>query len=146
MIKEQDLDVAQSGYVLDEAIGFILRQATQRHTAIFAAHMGDVTATQWAALSKLAELGTSSQNLLGRLTAMDAPTVKGVIDRLMRRGLVEAIPDPDHKRRFQLTLTKEGVDLVNEKIPAAAAVSEETLRPLSAREAERLTELLSRLR
>jgi hypothetical protein len=58
-------------YLLDEQVGFLLRQATQRHTAIFAARMiEDLTPTQWAALARLSERGPCSQNLLGRCTAM----------------------------------------------------------------------------
>ena len=49
-------------YVLDEQVGFVLRQAQQRHTTIFAAEMiEDLTPTQWAALAKLRELGDCSQ-------------------------------------------------------------------------------------
>jgi hypothetical protein len=67
-------------YVLDEQVGFALRQAQQRHTTIFAAKMIEgLTPTQWAALAKVREVGDCSQNHLGRLTAMDAATIKGVI-------------------------------------------------------------------
>ena len=62
-------------YLLDAQVGYMLRQAHQRHTTIFASLMVDgLTPTQWAALAKLKEIGPSSQNLLGRLTAMDAAT------------------------------------------------------------------------
>ena len=77
-------------YVLDEQVGFILRQVWQRHSSIFSRDIGtNLTPTQWAALSKLAETGPCSQNQLGRLTAMDVATIKGVIDRLTARGLTE---------------------------------------------------------
>ena len=52
-----------------------------------------LTPTQWAALAKLAEVGACSQNNLGRLTAMDAATIKGVIDRLAARGFARAAAD-----------------------------------------------------
>src|SRR5579871_5825769 len=72
-------------YLLENQAGFILRQVNQRHSGIFSRLMGnDLTPTQWAALAKLKEIGPCSQNLLGRLTAMDAATIKGVIDRLVR--------------------------------------------------------------
>ncbi len=65
-----------NGYVLDEQIGFVLRQVNQRHTSIFASRIGcDVTPTQWAALTKLREIGPTSQNELGRTTAMDVATI-----------------------------------------------------------------------
>jgi MarR family transcriptional regulator, lower aerobic nicotinate degradation pathway regulator len=86
---------ARPSYVLDDQIGFILRQVSQRHAVIFARDIGaDLTPTQWAALSKLVEVGPCSQNQLGRLTAMDVATIKGVIDRLTARGLTETSADP----------------------------------------------------
>ena len=69
-------------YRLQEQVGFILRKAHQRHVAIFAAHIGDLTPPQFAALAKLNDVGETSQNQLGALIAMDAATIKGVIDRL----------------------------------------------------------------
>src|ERR1700710_690427 len=86
---------ARPSYILDEQIGFILRQVWQRHAAIFAREIDiNLTPTQWAALAKLTETGPCSQNLLGRHTAMDVATIKGVIDRLTARGLTEARPHP----------------------------------------------------
>src|ERR1700742_4040558 len=58
---------SKPGYILDEQIGFILRQVWQRHASIFARDIGiNLTPTQWAALAKLAETGPCSQNQLGR--------------------------------------------------------------------------------
>src|SRR5690606_30058450 len=100
---------AAPAYVLDEQIGFILRQVSQRHTTIFMTMMGeDLTPTQWAALAKLHQAGPLSQNLLGRQTAMDAATIKGVVDRLTKRGLTATSPDPDDGRRPLAALTPAG--------------------------------------
>src|ERR1700744_3694366 len=110
-------------YLLDEQVGFLLRQASQRHTAIFAARMiEDLTPTQWAALARLNERGACSQNLLGRLTAMDAATIKGVVDRLVSRGFAETHSDPRDSRRLTIALTAAGRDLVKRAAPAARAV------------------------
>src|SRR6478735_9659946 len=99
-------------YILDEQIGFILRQVWQRHATIFAREIGiNLTPTQWAALAKLTETGACSQNQLGRLTAMDVATIKGVIDRLTARGLTETSPDPEDGRRLQVSLTRAGQQL-----------------------------------
>ena len=89
----------QDAYVLDDHVGFLLRLAGQRHLAIFAEHMPEqLTATQFAALAKINEIGPCSQNRLGRLTAMDVATIKGVVDRLTARGLTRAEPDPQDGR------------------------------------------------
>ena len=67
---------SKPGYILDEQIGFILRQVWQRHAAIFAREIGiNLTPTQWAALAKLSESGPCSKNQLGRFpedTEIDA--------------------------------------------------------------------------
>jgi DNA-binding MarR family transcriptional regulator len=99
-------------YVLERQVGFILRQVSQRHTAIFAASIGDdLTPTQWATLAKLLERGPCSQNLLGRQTAMDAATIKGVVDRLSNRGMLETRPDPSDARRLVVVLTPAGKEV-----------------------------------
>ena len=138
---------AKPGYVLDEQIGFILRQVSQRHTAIFARDIGtNLTPTQWAALSKLAESGPCSQNQLGRLTAMDVATIKGVIDRLTARGLTETSSDPEDGRRLLVSLTRAGQQLADKVAPNALAITRETLAPLDAKEREALMALLNKLR
>jgi MarR family transcriptional regulator, lower aerobic nicotinate degradation pathway regulator len=134
-------------YVLEEQIGFILRQVWQRHATIFAREMGtNLTPTQWAAVSKLTEIGPCSQNQLGRLTAMDVATIKGVIDRLTARGLTETSPDPEDGRRLLVSLTRAGQQLVDKAVPNALAITKETLAPLDAKEREMLIALLSKLR
>ena len=138
---------AKPTYVLDEQIGFILRQVSQRHAVIFARDIGiDLTPTQWAALAKLQETGPCSQNQLGRLTAMDVATFKGVIDRLTARGLTETSPDPEDGRRLLVSLTRAGQQLAEKAAPNALAISRETLAPLEPKEREVLMELLNKLR
>ncbi len=134
-------------YRLDDQVGFLLRQVAQRHAAIFAAGIdADVTPTQWAALSKLAEAGPLSQNRLGRLTVMDAATIKGVIDRLSVRALVATDPDPTDGRRRVVSLTAAGRALVERLLPAAIRITEDTLAPLDERERAALQALLLKLR
>lgn len=134
-------------YVLEEQVGFLLRQANQRHTTIFAKRIiEELTPTQWAALAKLSERGPLSQNLLGRKTAMDAATIKGVVDRLAARGLTAAEPDPRDARRRRIALTAEGRALAKRAIAVALAITEETLAPLSASERKTLVRLLAKIR
>ncbi len=138
---------SKPSYILDEQIGFILRQVWQRHSSIFSRDIGtNLTPTQWAALSKLAETGPCSQNQLGRLTAMDVATIKGVIDRLTARGLTETSQDPEDGRRLLVSLTRAGQQLAEKLAPNAIAITRETLAPLDAKERELLMALLNKLR
>src|SRR5258708_33089733 len=100
---------ARPSYILDEQIGFILRQVWQRHATIFAREIGiNLTPTQWAALAKLNETGPGSQNQLGRWTSMDVATITGVIGRLSARGLTETSADADEGRRLLVGVTRAG--------------------------------------
>ncbi len=133
-------------YTLDDQVGFILRQASQRHTAIFAARMvHGLSPRQFAAMAKLAEVGATSQNRLGRLVAMDVATVKGVVDRLRKRGLIAAMHDPQDRRRVILDLTDEGRRAVAESIEAGREITEATLAPLTPEERETFIALLRKL-
>ena len=133
-------------YRLEDQVGFHLRRAGQRHAAIFSGHMGDeLTPTQWAALVKLAELRSVSQNLLGRETAMDAATIKGVVDRLGKRGLIATAQDPGDGRRMLVSITPEGLATVARGVKAAAAITDETLKPLDPGEQRNLLDLLRRI-
>lgn len=134
------------GYSLDDQIGFILRKVSQRHTAIFGAAFGsDLTAPQWATLAKLYESGPTSQNQLGRLVALDAATIKGVVDRLGTRGFITTSPDPDDARRVRVTLTEAGRKEAERGFPIAEEITEETMAPLDAGQRAQLIALLKAL-
>lgn len=133
-------------YHLDGQVGFILRRAQQRHAALFMALMPhELTPTQFAALVRLGEVERCSQNHLGRLTAMDVATVKGVVDRLRARGLVEATADPGDLRRTALTLTGKGREILQEAQAAGLRITEQTLAPLTGRERATLLRILAKI-
>lgn len=134
-------------YILEDQIGFLLRRAHQRASAVFAGAFSEfkLTATQFAALAKIGDEGEVSQNRLGRLTAMDPATMKGVIGRLADRGLISGRADDRDRRRTQWTLTKEGAALLARAESSGFAVTEETLSPLTARERATLLRLLAKI-
>lgn len=138
-------DDTRLSYRLDDQIGYLLRRVTQRHLAIFAAAIPEVTTTQFAVLARLAETGPLSQNHLGRSTAMDAATIKGVVDRLAKLGYVTTTADPNDRRRLTVALTPSGVALFRDRHETALQVSLDTVAPLTTHEAELLRSLLARL-
>lgn len=135
----------EEGYRLQEQVGFVLRKAHQRHVAIFVARISDLTPPQFAALAKLLDQGETSQNQLGSLIAMDAATIKGVIDRLKARGYVELSKHDADKRRLMVSLTAEGRTAVESLVPLAEEITAETLAPLTAKEAQTLLRLLAKI-
>jgi DNA-binding MarR family transcriptional regulator len=153
MLRRDKLKVLPAGdpaadgrYVLDEQIGFLLRVAMQRHTAIFTSRMVEgLTQTQFASLAKLYEVGPCSQNHLGRLICLDAATIKGVVDRLSARGFVTALNDRNDRRRREVALTERGRAVTETAIKIAAEITEETLAPLTEEERRIVVRLLDKL-
>ena len=143
----EDAAERAAAYVLEDQVGFLLRCAHQRASEVFNTVMAPfaVTPTQFAALAKLDDLGSVSQNQLGRLTRMDPATVSGVVGRLIVRGLVRQSPDKRDARLVLLGLTAAGRTAVLEMKAAAAEVSRRTLEPLPPGEAAALVKWLARI-
>ncbi len=138
--------VSIDAYRLDEQVGFLMRVASQRHTALFAARMIEsLTPPQFATLAKLREVGPCSQNRLGRLVYLDAATIKGVVDRLRARGFVLTADDPLDRRRRAVGLSDRGREVADAAVVIAREITEATLEPLNAEEREQVVKLLRKL-
>jgi DNA-binding MarR family transcriptional regulator len=138
---------AVRAYRLEEQIGYLIRRAHQRASAIFDAVMADfdVTPVQFAALAKLHDGGPTSQNLLGRMIGIDPATMFGVAGRLAKRGFVHATPDPADARLVRLDLTPDGRAVVEAMKALGPEVTARTLEPLTPEEADDLRRLLARI-
>ncbi len=135
------------GFLVEDHIGFLLRRAHQRHVALFleiAGHHG-LTPTQFAALFKAVEVGKVTQNLLGRLTAMDPATIQGVVRRLIARSLLCRTVDPMDRRTAVLAPTEEGIALIARTVGCVWRAHDAALAPLSAPEQTQLKALLRKL-
>ena len=139
--------IAAPPYVLEKQVGHLLRRAHQRASAIFAELIEEdhLTPLQYAVLVKVHDLGSVTQNRLGRLTAMDRATIKGVVERLRDRDLIAREPDPANRRRIVWRLTAAGEAMVARTIPRGGRISERTLEPLSPEERWVFLSLLERL-
>jgi DNA-binding MarR family transcriptional regulator len=134
---------SKASYIMEDQAGFLMRLASQRHASIFMSKMiGGLTTTQFAALAKLHSIDKCSQNELGRLTSMDAPTIKGVVDRLSSRGLVEIVVDPRDKRRRSISLSSQGRKLIEKAFPVAAQITKTTLDPIPLKDQDKFLKML----
>ena len=143
---DPDSPDSSDDYILDDQVGYLMRQASQKHAAIYQSHaLQGLTATQFAALTRLHERGKCSQNQLGRLASMDVATIKGVVDRLRKKGYALVEADPNDKRRSLISLTAQGRQLIEDMFPVAHRITAETLAPLPAAEQQKLLKLLRKL-
>ena len=146
-MKSDEGSPGNGAYTVEQQVGYLLRRAHQRATALFQANIGDpgTTPTQFTSMVKLGEHGELSQNLLGRLVGLDKATTQGVVRRLRDRALIAARADPTDARRTLLSLTPAGEQVLARLVANGPRVSAETLKPLSDAEQRTLLSLLSRL-
>ena len=137
----------EPAYRLEDQVGFLLRRAYQRASSNLVDRIGphDLTAPQFATLARLYERGTLSQNLLGRLVAMEPANIRDVVLRLKRRRLVTTRRDSGDGRLIVVGLTASGLSLVEQLLPIEIECTAKTLAGFSASEKKILYDLLGRL-
>lgn len=138
---------ALSGFSLDDSISYLLRRAHQRASSILlvALTRHRLTPRQYFALARLYEVGSVSQNHLGRLAAMDPATTQGVVQRLQRRRLIKSSPAESDRRRHMLQLTPAGLQLIRQLVRDEQTRAGTLLDALDTRQRRQLRSLLSKL-
>jgi len=105
----------------------------------------DLTRVEYAALTNLdAEPGIDQRHLAERL-GVDKASTSLLIDRLVRRGLIDRRVDEANRRAHVLRLTPEGLALRRRLRPAALAAQERILAPLRSEERPLLLDLITRV-
>jgi len=129
----------ESTYDVSAQIGHFLRRAYQRHVALFQGEVPESTLTmvQFVALCGVRDLV--------KKTAIDQATIRGVVDRLLAKGLVSTQSDENDARKRLILLTDEGRTVLSEVIPAAQKVTELTYGTLSPAERVALQYLLVKI-
>ena len=127
-------------------VGFLMRIAMQRHTSIFMSFMPHkLTQTQFAVVAKLAEVGTTSQNQLGRLVCLDAATTKGVVDRLRIRKIVMIEINPQDRRHSMVSLTERGARIAKESTRPRPSDHCQDACPIKKNEQRTIVQLLRKM-
>ena len=148
-VAQLPLGKSDRGAIIDfcHLIGHLLRKAGQRHTAIFQHYVGDnqLTAIQFVTLCALRDHGPSSQAELIKATAVDQATIRGIVERLKARELVQLSPDPGDRRKVIVELTESGAALLDAMIPCARQISELSMGSLNAGERVAILYLLRKM-
>jgi DNA-binding MarR family transcriptional regulator len=88
---------------------------------------------------------TLSPRQLSATLMLTTGGMTGRLDKLERAGLLRRSPDPHDRRGLQVTLTDEGLRLVDEAVTAGLEVQTEALSRLNEEQAGQLADLLRRL-
>lgn len=136
------VDPDSFGFLLADVFRLIRGEMDRR---IARAGLG-VTPAEARLLAHAARAGAVRQNLLAEFAGVEAMTVSGHLDRLERAGLVERLGDPADRRAKLVRLTVRGGQVLAAIRPIAAALREEAMDGLSAREQAELQDMLRRVR
>ncbi len=98
-----------------------------------------------AALASLADLGPDSQRALGERLGIDPSDLVGVVDDLEFAGRVVRRRDPADRRRYVVTITPAGRDILAEVGRVASETEAEVLAPLTDHQRAQLHDLLHRV-
>ncbi|MEV7611530.1 MarR family transcriptional regulator [Streptomyces sp. NPDC089799] len=125
----------------------LLGQAATLAQRLVAEGLNGADARKWhyAALVALDEYGPASQAALSTRTGIHRSDLVAVLNELAERGDVERAPDPADRRRNVITLTPHGRKQLHRLEELLRAAQEELLAPLSPREQQQLTALLTKL-
>lgn len=136
-----------STYDFTQQIGFLLRRAYQRHVAIFqqAVPESRLTAAQFVVLLTARDQGPCEVPVIVQATSIDEASVRGIVERLKWRKLLQADHEPGDARRMKVGLTPSGRDLLDQTVPFAQQITEQTYGELDAQERATLVALLRKM-
>lgn len=135
------------GYVIEESIGYLIKQAQIALHRTMDSKMAvlDLTAMQWVPLVLLAYGKGRTAAELSRCNGVETSTMTRMLDRLEAKGLVIRKRCESDRRVIFLELTEEGRQLVA-KVPYLIAESlNHHLRGFSQQEVDTLKALLRRI-
>ena len=137
----------ESNYDFTKQIGFLLRRAYQRHTAIFQQTVPEsrLTAAQFVVLLTLRDRGPCEIPAIVEQTAIDEASLRGIVERLKWRKLLTAEHESGDARTMVVGLTPEGVEMLAQTVPFAHEITELTYGDLSPQERATLVALLHKM-
>lgn len=134
-------------YDFTQQIGYLLRRAYQRHTAIFQQTVPEsrLTAGQFVVLLSVREHGPCEIPAILQHTGIDESSLRGIVERLKWRKLLNAEHEPGDARRMVVSLTPEGEEMLEQTVPHAQQITELTFGDLNPQERATLVSLLKRI-
>ncbi|WFU72254.1 MULTISPECIES: MarR family transcriptional regulator [unclassified Bradyrhizobium] len=129
------------------APGYLFRRMQQIAVSIFMEECRafDLTPVQYAALIAIHTHPGIDATRLSAVIAFDRSTLGSVIERLQAKEFVERKSAPEDKRIKLLYLTKAGVAILREIIPAVERAQARMLEPLKPADRKTLMGLMSQL-
>ncbi|OLS40043.1 MarR family winged helix-turn-helix transcriptional regulator [Bacillus sp. MRMR6] len=135
-------------------IGYLLMKVSKdlRYALTEELKVFNLTASQWAVLKRLEMEEEHNSSLLLRTAVeiaakldFDKPTMSGIVNRLVEKGMIKKERHPVDKRVFILSLSSEAKSLIPTLESASNRVMNESLVHFSIEEKELFLTLLTKL-
>lgn len=127
--------------------GHLIRRANQISVSIFLDECRefDITPMQYAVMAVLRTTPDLDQITLASRAALDRSTIGGLAERLEEKGWIRRLPGVEDRRQKLLSLTGEGLRVLDSVEPAVERTQQRILEPLSDAEKATLLALLERV-
>ncbi|MCC5464642.1 MarR family winged helix-turn-helix transcriptional regulator [Pelosinus baikalensis] len=134
-------------FKLDDSLGFWINVVAgkMKNELNRSISMYNITAEQWAVLSRLWEEQGVTQKDLAERTGKDQPNTGRILDKLERKGLVNRIPDTQDRRIVLVFLTDTGCELKEKLIPIVTDVLIRAQRGIDDKDITYLKQILEKL-
>jgi DNA-binding MarR family transcriptional regulator len=132
---------------MDRSMIHLLHRASQRASEIFALETRDfdLTARQYAVITTVAQHEGLSQTDLVRMTGIDRSTLADVVQRLLKRGVIQRERTRQDGRTYAVSLSAEGRQLLAAIKPYAKRADRAVLSCLGDEDGKRAAGILGRL-
>lgn len=115
--------------------GHLARRLQQAHHLLWNTMVSEeITSPQFAVLNALVAEPGLDQRTVGERVGLDRSTIAEVVSRLIRRGYLDKVRDPQDGRRYLLRLTDDGLRAHRKLSVRTARMNQVFLAPLSAEE------------
>ncbi len=104
-----------------------------------------ITVEQWILLKIIHECAPISQVGLAEKSLRDPASITRTLDLLQLKAFIIRHPIPNNRRQFDIALTQQGTDFVEQYMPIIQAHRELSVRGFTAEELALLQHLLSRI-
>lgn len=134
-------------FKLDDSIGFWINVVAgkMKNELNRSISKYNITAEQWAVLSRLWEEQGVTQKDLAERTGKDQPNTGRILDKLEKKGLVNRVPDTQDRRIVLVFLTDTGWELKEKLIPIATDVLIRAQRGIDGKDITYLKQILEKI-
>lgn len=126
--------------------GHQIRRLNQISTYLFSKHMQesgyDITPVQYAALLAITVMPNSDQVQIANYISYDKVTIGGVIERLLRKGLISRTVNEKDKRARILNITTDGTYMISRVDEVIDQIQKDILKTLDEKEQKTFIRLL----